>query len=259
LEDETPVEELKSALTSGQVVMTHGFALSFQVEVGDEIDLETPSGVRRVRVGGVVRGFTGPTGGLMIDLDTFDRYFHRNGASVLAIWSTGPLLSVWDEIVRRSAISQPLFFESGQEFRNAARRIADRFDGLLYLLLAIAGFLCAIGLTAVVASSITARAADLALMQIGGATPAGIVTLVLMDSALLVLFAALAGALLGVVSAGVVADMFRETLGWTIDTHIPVRELVFASSALVLTTTAAAAGPAWAAARRELPAKLPLQ
>ncbi len=259
LEDGTPVEQVRSALARGEVVMSRGFGRWFGVDVGDNIVLDTPSGSHTFRIGGTAPGFTDRTGGLLIGIRTFDRHFPRGGASFLGIWADGPLPATLDEVARRTAGAQVLFFASGGELRRTARRIADRFGGLLYALLALAGFLAAIGVLTVTATAIVARGTELALMQIVGAAPRSIAGLVFMDSLVLAAVGAIPGGALGVLSADVVAELFEISFGWSLGRHVPPGKLAAASAALIACAAAAGLGPAWVVSRRELAGALPHQ
>jgi putative ABC transport system permease protein len=257
LEEETPVAEVRDALRRGELVITPGFGRFFSVSPGDEIDLDTPEGPRKFRVGGTARGFAGPTGIVYMDLQTFDRHFRREGASFLALWADRSLQGVLDELVRSTAGTEVLFFESGTAFSQAARRIVERFSSLLYALLALAAFLAGIGVAAVVASAVVSRREDLALMQVAGATPATIACLVLLDAAFLMSMGAWPGVLLGSAAADVAGALFRESFGWSLDRHLAAGRLALAVGVLLACATSAAIGPAWFASRSELPSSLP--
>jgi putative ABC transport system permease protein len=259
LAPETPLEEIEAALARGELVMSTSFGRWFDVQVGDEITLDTPSGGREFRVGGRTPGFTDQVGGLLIDLQTFDQHFHRRGASFAGIWAEGPLQDTLDEVSRRTAGLQDLFFESGAQLRQTVRHIADRFSGLLYTLLALGGFLAAIGVLAVVATAIVARAPELALMQIAGATPSSVTALIVLDATLLVAVGAAPGSALGILTADIVCESFETTFGWALLRHLAPGKLLAVSVGLFACAAAAALGPAWIASRRELSGSLPRQ
>lgn len=259
LVETTAADEMRTALRRGELLVSPGFLRTFGVAVGDEVTLDTPAGSRSFRIGGTARGFAGPNGFAYVDIHTFDKHFRRTGAGFLALWADRPLPGVLDEVTRRTTESETLFFEAGEAFRHAARRVANRFAGMLYALLALAGFLSGIGVMAVVASAVVARREELALMQVAGATPTTIAVLVLADLILLLIVAALPGVLLGATCADVMAALFRESFGSSLDMQFAPGRVGLAVGTLVACAAAAALGPAWTATRAELPSALPRQ
>jgi ABC-type lipoprotein release transport system permease subunit len=249
LEDETPIEDVRQALLRGEVVACTTFVHHFRVAVGHEIALDTHAGPRTFRVGGIVAGFGASTGSLLMDVHTFDRHFRRSGASFLQIWADRPLSQIFEEIARQTADIQPLFFSSGADLREVSRRLAGRFAGLLYSLVAVAGCFAGIGVLAIGTSAVMARREDLMLLQICGASPLTVGAVVLLDSFALVAAAAIPSVPLGLASASVAIDLFKEGYGWALRPHATVGPLTVVLAGVLGCAAVAGVVPAWASTR----------
>ena len=244
-----PAAELAAALGRGEIAISHAFQHRFGVDVGDSITLETRIGPEDFRVGGFYRDYSGPGGSLHLDVDTFDRYFLREGAHFLALWASVPLPQVRDEVIRRTAGGQTLFFTYGEKLKAAADSALGRFRDLLNLLAGVSAFFSAVALLTLLTGAVAARRRDLALMQVIGATPGNIAAVVLLDGALVALIGAVGGALLGLVGGEIVTDLFFERFGWVIDYEVEVGPVLMTVLATVAIALAVGCLPAWLARR----------
>ncbi len=242
-------EELAAALQRGEIAISHAFHRRFEVDVGDSITLDTRNGPRGFRVGGFYRDYSGPGGSLHLDVETFDKHFLREGAHFLALWASVPLPQVRDEIIRRTAGGQTLFFSYGEKLRAAADSAMGRFRDLLNLLAGLSAFFSAVALLNLLTGAVAARRRDLALMQVTGATPGNIAAVVLLDGVFVGLIGAVLGALLGLVCGEIVTDLFFMRFGWVIDYHVDIGPVLITVLATVTIALAVGCLPAWLARR----------
>ena len=250
--DDTPPAELAAALQRGEVAVSYAFAKHFKKAIGDSIALPTREGETRFRVGGLIRNYTGPTGTIQFDVATFDRFFARDGATVVRIWSDRPYAEVEASILARAGATQPLFFSYGEQDRKTNARILQRFRALLYLVVGVAALFSAAALLNLLAGSVTSRRRDLALMQIAGARPAEIAAAVVADAALLALVGIACGTLLGLAAGKVLCEVLFEQLGWFIDYRVDASVLLIPAAILVASCTLIGVAAARKLARDDL-------
>ena len=246
-----PPDQLAAALHRGEIAISHAFHHRFDVDVGDSIQLDTRSGPRTFRVGGFYRDYSGPGGSLHLDVDTFDKHFSREGAHFLALWASKPLPEIRDEVIRRTATGQELFFSYGEELRAAADVAMARFRDLLNLLAALSAFFSAVALLNLLTGAIAARRRDLALMQVTGATPGNIAAVVLFDGALVAVVGAVLGALLGLAAGEIVTDLFFARFGWVIAYDVEMGSVLLTIVAMVSIALVVGCLPAWIARNTE--------
>lgn len=218
--NDTPPDELVAALRRGEVAMSYAFGHFFGKDIGDTVTLPTRGGARSFRIGGVIRNYAGPTGTLMFDLDTFDRWFARDGATQARIWSRRPFAEVQRAIEARVGDEQPLFFRYDDQQRDVAARNFQRFRALLYVIIAIAALFCSAALLNLLTASVTSRQRELAIMQTVGARPSDVALSVVVDALILSAVGAAVGVLVGALTGRVLCDFLFQRLGWIIDYRV---------------------------------------
>ena len=252
--DDTPPAELAAALQRGEVAVSYAYARHFDVEIGDSIALPTRAGTGQFRVGGLIRNYAGPTGTLLFDIATFDRFFARDGATTVRIWSDRPYAEVEAAILERVGAEQPLFFSYGDGDRGTAMRTLRRFRALLYLVVGVAALFCAAAMLNLLSGSVTSRRRDLALMQVAGARSVEIAAAVVADAAILASAGVLCGTLLGVAAGKVTCEVLFDQLGWFIDYRVDGSILFVPSTVLLASCTLIGV-----AAARKLEREKPIQ
>ncbi|MBM4337804.1 MAG: FtsX-like permease family protein, partial [Deltaproteobacteria bacterium] len=235
--DDTPPTELAAALRRGEVAVSYAYARHFSVEIGDSIALPTRAGTVEFRVGGLIRNYAGPTGTLLFDIATFDRFFARDGATTLRIWSGRPYAEVEAAILERVGSAQPLFFSYGEGDRGTAMRTLRRFRALLYLVVGVASLFVAAAMLNFLSGSVTSRRRDLALMQVAGARSSEIAATVACDAGILAAAGVASGTLLGMAAGKVVCEVLFDQLGWFIDYRVDGSILFVPAAVLMASCT----------------------
>ncbi len=241
-DDATP-GELRDALDRGEVAITHTFRHATGIATGDTVVLDTPSGERSFRVAGLVRLY-GLSGSVLMDLRTFDAHFRRDGADFLALWSARDRQPLLDEISRRTAEQQPLFFVDGETLRRFARTQSLRFRGMLNSLGALALVFSGLGMLGLTATRVASSRGVLALLGSVGATPNEIRLLLASESSGLAATGILAGAVLGAVCGPLATDVLGEAVGWVLVPQLPLIEVALVCAAAFALTVAVSVTPA---------------
>jgi putative ABC transport system permease protein len=225
------------------VLISRVMASGLGIGTGDSIELDTPSGPRKLKVLGEVEDFGWPSGTIYMDIGRYRSLYRTGVINVLTV-------------DRRSRVDgrslsdlRPLHAVSGAEF---AERIKDQMrqstKGLVAMrILTLLAALVAVG--GIITTSVFARRREWAVLRAMGMRSGGLFAALALETLLVMLLGGLCGVIGGLVSFHGPGLTFLESQGYVIDHGIPFG-LVGAIAALaVLIGTAAAALPAWLTAR----------
>jgi putative ABC transport system permease protein len=216
-----------TALQGGAVFVYDAFQRHFRVSVGDSIRLDTPQGPHDFPIVGVRRTYVpSSTGGIQMDLSTFDRYWERPGLTNLIIWTTGDEQTVLDDVQRAAGNLQPLFFVNSAAMDRMMQSNLDEYRVPILALLALILVLAGAAVANLMAGSSSERRGDISLLQCVGASRRQLLGLTLLESSFVGATGALAGLALGVACAVPVRAVVEEQLGWLISWRIRPMELL---------------------------------
>jgi putative ABC transport system permease protein len=235
---DVPAAELARSLRDGGIAISHGFSNFFDVHRGDEVVLPTSKGLHPFLVAGIYRDYSGRTGSLHLDGQTYDRYFFREGAHFLRVWGSVPDELLLESIAVRAATLQPLVIRDQAKMQGAARRSLENFRNLLRALAGLCALFGLISILGLTLSGIAVLKRDLSLAQIGGATPADVVRGVAADSVLIGFFACLIGSVLGFAAGSLLCDVLEDLVGWIVP-YRPSLEVVVEPITLIVVSLVA--------------------
>ena len=223
-----PDADIAHALQAGGVIAYETFRRHFGKTVGDSVELDTPLGKRAFPIVGVrpVYNNTSSTGGLIMDLATFDRYWPRAGATSLLVWTRGDDREVLDEVQRRAGVIQPLFFIRGEDLERFGRDTLARYSGLIDGLVCLIGLFAGAAVVNLLAGASAELRGDMALLQCLGAARRQLLGLVLIEGLALGLAGVVAGLLFAAAFAVPLGSLFTEQFGWVISWSFHPVELV---------------------------------
>jgi putative ABC transport system permease protein len=233
-----PDSEVVAGLQSGGVIVYDAFQRRFGVKLGDSIELDTPHGRRSFTILGTRPGYyTASTGGIQMDLATFDRYWTRPGLSNLIVWTRGARQDVLAEIERRAAGIQPLFFVLGEQRDRLARDTLARYSRPVYTLLGLVALLAGVAIAGLLVGASNERRGDMALLQCVGASRGQFSRFVLTEGLAVGTAGVVAGLALSVAFASSLGTVLAEEFGWVISWSLRTEELAL----LALATLAVSA------------------
>src|SRR5258706_10725534 len=105
--------ELALLLASGGVAVSTGFAKRFDLYPPSQLELDTPRGTTSFPIVGLFEDFGGSSGGILLDLGTFDSHWVRRGASSAMLWARKDRDRTVEAVRASVGNSQDLFFVSG--------------------------------------------------------------------------------------------------------------------------------------------------
>ena len=216
------------------VVVSESFALKYEKDVGDEITLTTLHGPYRFPITGVYRDYSSDRGVVVMDRALYITLFGDDAMNTVVIYLKP---GVSREVARRQleAAFGPkyhAFVVTNTEIRGEVMKIFDQTFLITYALLAVAIVVAVLGVINTLAALILERSRDLALLRILGMSIAQVRRMLVLESSVLGLTSTAAGLAMGYVLSWILIYVInKQSFGWTIAFHTPVK-LIAASLAV---------------------------
>lgn len=242
---------MRQLAAGNNAVVSEPFANKHHIRTGDVLTL--PLGTQRVpfRVVDIAYDYGNDSGYILLARATMLRYLPDRAASNLAVTlaSGANLEAVRDEI-RQVAANRDVLIFSNREIRRQAIRTFDQTFAITYALEAVAILVAVLGIAGALISIVIDRRREFGLLRFLGASTAQIRRLILVEAGLIGIFSNIAGLALGyVLSLILIFVINKQSFGWTIQFHWPVRILVGALSVVYVATVLAGLYPAAMAQR----------
>ena len=241
---------LRGAKESGDVLVSESLALRFDVGVGDEIELNTPQGAHRFRIGALFYDYSNDSGTLTMDTTMFDRWFGKSLPSHAAIYlkpGSDP------ENVRREMLTAMpegtlLTMFTNQGIRNEVLRIFDSTFAITWALEIIAILVAMAGVAATMVTLVLERKPEMRLLRIAGADVGQVRRTIVIESGIIGLVSQMLGLVVGVLLSLVLIHVINpQSFGWSIQFYLPWGFLMLATVVTVFATMLAGLYPArWA-------------
>ncbi|HTO71937.1 MAG TPA: FtsX-like permease family protein, partial [Myxococcota bacterium] len=235
---------LAKKIANGGVAVSSTFVRNFGLSVGDQLELNTPSGLESFPIVGVIEDFAGPVGTIMLDRSTFDEHWQRRGAWSATIWTEGSETNVVEEIRRRVGGVQDLYIADAEGMAKSNRASASVFNGVLSTIGAFMETLGGVAVAALLLGTIAERRRDLALLRAAGAEPGLLFLLVLADATVVCVSSCIAGLVLGLSCASPAVDVLRESYGWGLDQVWYTKQLAYLAAGTLALGLLGALAPA---------------
>jgi putative ABC transport system permease protein len=242
---------LQELLSGDSAIVSEPFANKHGVKAGDFVALPLGERLVRFRVVDVFYDYANERGYVIVDRSTMLRYLPDPSASNLAVYLAPgvKLESTRKEIEQAAANHQVLIF-SNRDIRQEAIRIFDQTFAITYALEAVAVLVAVMGIAGALMSIVIDRRREFGLLRFLGAATSQVRKLILVEAGLIGLLANIAGLMLGaVLSLVLIFVINKQSFGWTIQFHWPVKLLLAALSLVYLATILAGIYPARVAQR----------
>jgi putative ABC transport system permease protein len=226
--------------SGGAVLVSESFSFRYNLDLGDDLTLDTADGKRTFRIVGVARDYTMDLGTILLDINVYRSLWRDHRLTYAHVWpkpgaDISALRNQVNEVVRDTP---SVTVVTNADFRS---EVEARVSDLLRVLGSLQIFACAIAILGVVNFLLAAlldRRREIALLRSVGLTARQIQAAVVIEGALV----GMAGAFLGVL-AGIPAAYFMVkhsmavAMGWTLDFRFPI---MLATTTLAAITVAAA-------------------
>ena len=236
---------------TNNVVVSEPFTYKHHAAVGDTITLPFAGARPSFRIVDVYYDYSSERGAILMDRDTLLRYLPDPAPSNLAVYLEpgASLAGVRAAILAAAPDARILLFSNG-EIRTQAVRIFDRTFAITYALEAVAVIVAIMGIAGALLALVIDRRRELGLLRFLGASAGQVRKLILVEAALLGIFANAAGAVLGYfLSLLLIFVIDKQSFGWTIRFHWPVAVLAGALTFVYVCTIFAGLYPASVAVR----------
>ena len=219
-------EALRNAIAKNGVVVSESFALKYEKGLGDNITLTTIAGPRRFPITGVYRDYSNDRGVIAMDRALYIRSYNDDAMNTVVIYLKNG--------VNRDAARRRLetmfgpkyhaFAVTNGEIRGEVMKIFDQTFLITYALLAVAIVVAVLGVINTLAALILERKRDLALLRTLGMSIAQVRRMLVLESSVLGLTSTAAGLAMGYVLSWILIYVInKQSFGWTIAFHTPVR------------------------------------
>jgi putative ABC transport system permease protein len=248
---------LNSLARGTAVVASERLLFARGLQVGEELELPSPSGLQHVPIAGAFRDFNTSEPAIVMSLERYRRDWRDD-----TITGIGLDLVADADVAAVEADVRALVGNSGR-VRSSARleelslAVFDRTFQVTEVLRVLAGIVAFLGILSALLAIELERARELSVLRTLGFTPAGLGATLLTQTGLLGLAAGLAAVPIGTGLALLLVHVInRRSFGWTMDFVVTPQALVSGVSLAVVAALLAGIYPAWRASRIELGAAL---
>jgi putative ABC transport system permease protein len=247
--------DLWQAVARGEgAVVSSNFALNLQVEVGDNITLDSPTGPLTLPVVGVVTHFASPRGTVEMSRELYKRHW-RDAKVTRAFVRTAPDTDI---TAVRAAIAQRLGRTYNLRILSAAE-IVEYFESQVrrgfagvYILAVLVLAIVLVGMADTLAAGVIERTREIGAIRVVGVRRRYVRRMVLMEGVVLgivgLAVASVSGLALGTLW---VEATFPALLGWVLEPHLPYTQAGVVAVLTVMVCVTAALAPARRAASLE--------
>jgi putative ABC transport system permease protein len=161
----------QKTLDAGEgVALSRDLSQVLGVSAGEEIALQTPSGVHHMRVLQVIPFFSGLTGTMAINLNTMQQWFFRPGATYLEITAAANFNPQSVKAAVKEVVSKSVYVYSGPELLAGIKEALDMLSALFTIIAWIVVTVSAIALLNTFMLSVLDRRREIGVMRALGAT-----------------------------------------------------------------------------------------
>jgi putative ABC transport system permease protein len=202
-------DQVMQGIRQGQVVLGSVLAERAQLNVGDEIELETNEGKVKVPIVGVTNEYLAGGLTLYMQTDQAKRLLSVDGTDAVIVRSDPSKRAQVKESLQKLADSEGLMVQSFQEMADIIENMISGVVGGLWVVLALGALIAAFGLINTLAMNILEQTREIGMLRVVAMTRQQIRRMILAQALIMAFIGILPGVVLGV---GVAAAMNLSTL-----------------------------------------------
>jgi putative ABC transport system permease protein len=165
-------EEMYRKTAAGEGVMVSDNLAQLQhLELGEMLEVPTPSGLLRLPIVGIVVDYSDQQGTILMDRSVFVKYWHDDSVNAFRVYLEpgARVADVRRRILERYAGQRQVFVLTNNELKGYILRITDQWFGLTSVQIAVAVLVAILGIVNTLTVSITDRRRELGVLQaVGG-------------------------------------------------------------------------------------------
>jgi len=238
----TEVQALREGVAHNGVMVSESFATKFGKGVGDVVTLPVARGMATFPITGIYRDYSNDRGVVFMNRALYTRLYEDDTINTVVVYLKPGVGVTWArrELERMFGAKYHAFTVTNNEIRTEVMHIFDQTFLITYALLAVAIIVAVLGIVNTLAALIIERTRELALLRILGMTVAEVRRMLVLESAVLGITSTVAGVAMGYVLSWILINVInKQSFGWTIEFHTPLR-LIVASLAVTFAAALAA-------------------
>lgn len=233
-------DALRDAVRREGVVVSESFALKFDKNVGDTIQLAGKA--HAFPITGVYRDYSNDRGVVVMHRALYVKTFDDRNLNTIVVYLKRGVdrNRARLELEKRFGPKYGAFVVTNREIKSEVMKIFDQTFMITYALLGVAIVVAVLGIVNTLAALILERTRELALLRVGGLSTGELRTMIVLESSLLGAASTVAGLVMGYALSWILIHVInKQSFGWTIDFHTPAA-LIVASLAVTLLASALA-------------------
>lgn len=245
-------EILRRFLAGPCVLISESFARRHRLGDGQSIELTTPEGVRQFPIAGIFYDYTRDEGVVYLSQRSFVQFWHDDRVNGVAVYlkNAGSGEAVTEAFRQQFSRDGQFRIHSNGSLRTRIFEIFDQTFAVTYVLRTIAIVVAITGIFLSLTILIAERSRELAIVRAIGGSRGQIRRLLLWETALLGVLAAVIGVASGLCLALVLTGVInRAFFGWTIQLAFPWLSLALTPFWIFAAAVLAGVLPAWRAGR----------
>ena len=248
-------EALRNAVTRNGVLVSETFALKYGKGLDDVVTLPVAGGLRPFPITGIYRDYSNDRGVVVMDRALYVRSYRDDAINTVIVYLRPGVDREWARR-RLEAMFGPkyhAFTVTNGEIRAEVMRIFDQTFLITYALLAVAIAVAVLGIINTLAALILERSRELALLRVLGMSIAEVRRMLVLESAVLGITSTATGVAMGYALSWILIYVInKQSFGWTIEFHTPVRLIALSLAATFGASLLASVVPSRLARRIDL-------
>jgi putative ABC transport system permease protein len=251
-------EVLRAAAGRNVTLISESFAIRYEKEIGDTIEIETPAGAQQLEVLAIYYDYSSDRGAFILDRSVFERFFGPQLPTNLAVYLEE---GVDADAAREAALAavgddRSIFIFTNAKLREGVLEIFDATFAITYALEVIAIFVAILGVASTLLTLVIERRRELAVLRLVGADRRQVRKMIVVEAGLIGAASQGLGIAVGLLLSLVLIYVINvQSFGWTIQFHVPVAFLLQATALILVATALSGIYPARRACQLDVPAE----
>lgn len=235
--------------------ISRNFASRWNVSVGDELKLQSPTGELDRPVVGIVDDFRSEKGTIFMDRALYKKYWQDSGVDFfdIALKPEADRAAAKQDVVRITSGTVHSFVYTNAEFRKWISGLVDQFFVMNYMQLVVAVLVSMLGIVNTLIISISERKREIGIIRALGGYRSQIRKLVLLEAVSISLVGVFIGALAAVLSTQFMVHTVSTVLaGYSVPFYFPWQMILLSVPIVVFGSILAAWWPAQHAVNKQV-------